>query len=104
MAEWKLTLAGFAEIFDGNPEDDEAKARLIVRKLDRVKNQHFPDDTQLEGIIEEFNIFGNEDGRPYFDLIMEGLYDWADRVRVWIEPRSRPRPTTNLRVNRKDES
>lgn len=86
MGVWKHTLKGFAEIFDSNPEDDEARSKLIVRKLDRFKNQH-GEDSELEGIIEEFNIYTNDDGEVYFDRIVEALYDWADRVRVWIEPR-----------------
>lgn len=85
MGTWKHTLNGFAEIFADNPEDNAAKARLITRKLDRFQGQQ-GEDRELEGIIEEFNIYTNDDGDDYFARIMEGLYDWADRVRVWIEP------------------
>lgn len=85
MAEWRHTLKGFAEIFD-NENGCEARARLIVRKLDRFQNQN-GEDYWLESIIEDFNIFEEDDGVDYFDRIMAELYDWADNRRVWIEPR-----------------
>lgn len=87
MTEWKRTLVGIPEIMD-QYEDDPSTIPAITRQIIDLlkKDVAYPNDRELVSVIEEFEVFEGEEDMPYFDLIMHSLYDWADRVKVWIEP------------------
>lgn len=87
MTEWKRTITGIAEILD-HYEDDPSTIPAITEQVIELlkKDRAYPSDKELVGVVEEFEVFQGEEDMPYFDLLMNSLYDWADRVKVWIEP------------------
>lgn len=87
MTEWKRTITGIAEILD-RYEDDPSTIPAITEQVIELlkKDRAYPSDKELVGVVEEFEVFQGEEDMPYFDLLMNSLYDWADRVKVWIEP------------------
>lgn len=86
MAKWNRKIVGVPEILDGYNETADipaiTKKMIVLLKEDKAYLQ----DSELVSVVEDFEIFEGEEDAPYFDLIMNALYDWADRVHIWIEP------------------
>lgn len=80
-------LTGVPEILE-EYGDDVSKIPEITEKLTALlkEDRAYPRDAELVSVVEDLEVFQGEEDVPYFDLILSGLYDWADRVRVWIEP------------------
>lgn len=93
MAVWHATLH-LKDILsdDVSYEGVRAAARAMHERLEaaRVKEplvQDRFDPDELEQVSDEFHTIGFVDAEPdlhYFNSVMASLYDWADRVRVWV--------------------
>lgn len=87
MTAWIRTIAGVPEILDQYDDDPSVIPAITEQMIELLKKDPaYPMDQELLGVVEEFEIFQSEEDRPYFDLIMNSLYDWADRLCIWIEP------------------
>lgn len=87
MTQWTRTITGIPEIME-QFDDDPANIPAITEKLIELlkKDVAYPNDRELVTVVEDLEVFQGEEDMPYFDMILNGLYDWADRVKVWIEP------------------
>jgi hypothetical protein len=87
MAQWKRRITGVVEILE-EFNDDISKIPSITEKLIVLlkEDRAYPSDRELRSVVEDLEVFQGEEDVPYFDRIMQGLYDWADDARVWIEP------------------
>jgi hypothetical protein len=87
MAHWDRKITGVAELFD---EFTDGKLTLpeVTEKFTAIlkADKEYPFNRELKQIVEELEIFQGEDDEHYFDQLMHAVYDWADRMRVWIEP------------------
>lgn len=86
MANWKRKLIGVPEILETYNEVSDIPA--ITEKLTALlkEDRAYPSDRELKTVVEDLEVFQGEEDAPYFDMILNGLYDWGDRVKVWIEP------------------
>jgi len=89
MAEWKIIIKGIATRQDRyeNGEIDFEQMRDGVVKLLRKKLACYlrePNhDMDLEELLDEF---AEVDTVSYYDTVKDGLYDWCDANRIWIDP------------------
>lgn len=65
-------------------------ARLMHQRLEEFRLAEYPSDDDIAGISDEFHTIGFVDGDEAarideFNHVMNGLYDWADAEKVWIE-------------------
>lgn len=79
--EVKYEIKGLDGIFTSTDNYDEISNKIAERLTEENKTLK---DPELDEVIEDFTIYGEEDGSDYFDLIVENMYDWADHAKVWI--------------------
>lgn len=87
MANWKHRL----QLKDLFIEDDDAAtirrvAQTVHARLEAFRQQHYPDDADLESIADEFACIAEDPDLRAFNWQMDELYDWGDSGRrLWIE-------------------
>lgn len=87
MGAWSRTISGVVEVLDSYSPDQQNLPEVTRKLTELLKADHaYPADREFTSVIEDLEIFQGEHDEPYFNLILQALYDWADRVRVWIEP------------------
>lgn len=85
MKNWKHTI-DFNSFWEDEDITVKQKGELAVTKLKPLL-KHYPDDSELEEIIEQFECICDCDtftALNDFDERMHSLYDWADDNNVWI--------------------
>lgn len=92
MANWKHTIdcSGFWRD-DEVPVEEKGKKLATLLRLKVFK--HYPEDWELEEIIESFECISGMEGEftatDEFDNWLAWLYDWADYDhRLWIQTTS----------------
>lgn len=105
MTNWKHKLIGvnvaIRAAHSGECTYNEAIAKIgdIVAKTSLYKTaaeqteqmRQTNDQEDLVTMVEEMRYARENDeaiDRDYFEAMLHGLYDWADRETVWIEPLS----------------
>lgn len=78
---------------DDSPAATASAARIIHQRLEKYRmkswNGRWAEDDEIEQISDEFHTIGFVDGDEdadagHFNVVLNGLYDWADEERVII--------------------
>lgn len=80
MNPWR-TKINVSDVFHNDELTLAQKASSIANRL-RAK---FPADDELDDLLFELEEAGEHNSTSYFDAVWDGVYDWADAKRVWIE-------------------
>lgn len=84
MARWVYTVE-CGDFWHDYPEERTIQeiAQLLRAELEKVPQELRSDN--FEDALYELEFFGDSDDADALDCILEGIYDWADEHRVWIE-------------------
>lgn len=58
------------------------KGRVIVERLRALRPEG--EDLELDQLLGELSDAAEADDTHWFDLVWDGVYDWADAESVWI--------------------
>jgi len=103
MTDWKYKIFGINVAIHAASEGEISNNEAIARIGDKIaqtrlykkaveasaKMEESNDQEDLITMVEEMQ-WAREDDDPvdtdYFNAMLSGMYDWADRELVWIEP------------------
>ncbi len=87
MTNWKKSVVGFGHhvdaVYDGWMDTDEFGKVVSALIRDQLVEEM---DDDLDEILTEIEMFDHRESWDYIDACLEGLYDWADENRIWIDP------------------
>jgi hypothetical protein len=90
MAKWDVHIKGIATLQDRNNDDQitfEYMRDHVVKILRRKLAHYLREDSKYnEDLFEILDELAEVDNVEYYDLVKNGLYDWCDYNRVWIDP------------------
>jgi hypothetical protein len=99
MTNWTHKLTAYSiksKEYDNNKCDIEDVGLAIAEELKEtfpnlIDLESYLYDEELADIVERFeemSILAEHDDldEDYFNMVLSLLYDWADTMRVWIEP------------------
>lgn len=81
MAKWVLTIP-LGYVFHDEYMPFETRRDEIISRIRITTAPKFPDNSWLDGILEEL---ADCDNLGDFDLSWDRMYDWADANHVWID-------------------
>ena len=86
MNKWKhqVSIASLHKQYQAGELSPQELANSVASLLETFILPKFPDDYNLEEIIDWFNYFQEADTINDYDDILRELYNWADDNRVWI--------------------
>jgi hypothetical protein len=70
------------DVFHNDDLSFEERRDETVRRFNLVRRHHFPEDLDLELLLEELAEAPDPDE---FDIVWDSIYDWCDDYRVWVE-------------------
>jgi hypothetical protein len=82
MAVWKQKV-DVSDVFYDDAMALPQKGEAIVAQLRRLRPEG--EDLVLDELLEELADAAREGDVRWFDDVWDGVYDWADAERVWIE-------------------
>lgn len=80
---WKHRL-NVGDVFHDDELSLPEKGVVIASRIKRARF-YSEDDYDLVGMVEELEDAAQAGDERWFDLVWNGIYDWADANRVWIE-------------------
>jgi phosphoenolpyruvate carboxylase len=89
MPEWKIVIKGIATLQDRYNDAEitfEHMRDHVVKILRRKLAPYLREPKLDEDLVEILDEFAEVDNDEYYDLVKNGLYDWCDYNRVWIDP------------------
>lgn len=82
MRRWKQRV-DVGDLFHDDDLPLPDKGAAIARRLRTLRIEG--DDLVFDETLEELGDAANADDVEWFDAVWNGVYDWADGQRVWIE-------------------
>lgn len=89
MAQWKRVITGVAEALDKIDDYNSNFFEVRDEVVAVFKGDPAYDFTGIDDFNDAVRELEEAENREDFDFALNEIYDWADRERVWIDPRPR---------------